>query len=361
MLTPQIHAANKHNKYFLAVSGGHGAIDSLRHMQNGVEIWMRRLNYVHINSDGKTATMGGGLLSKEITDALWAHKKQTDNIVSARLVLANGTAVTVSSQTNPDLYWALKGAGHNFGVVSELTYNIYDVPAGNIWTYESFTFSADKVEQVFDPVIKFFVLYEGTPDREARFGAPYHKIGPLNVVTGTATYPELSALTGNGNNDIACQHNYAALRFPISLRSYNLVAQRSIFDQFAQITAVQPLFNNSVFLFEGYSLRAVKAVPSDSTAFPDRQDNLLVSPVFIYPTNSSLDAQAIAAGQEIRQTLLHGSGSSDLNAYVNYAHGDETLQELYGHDSWRVPKLQELKKHYDPHGRFNFYAPITTS
>jgi FAD/FMN-containing dehydrogenase len=47
-----------------------------------------------------------------------------DNLISARMVLANGTAVTVSSESNPDLFWAIRGAGHNFGIVTEFEYNI---------------------------------------------------------------------------------------------------------------------------------------------------------------------------------------------------------------------------------------------
>jgi FAD/FMN-containing dehydrogenase len=48
----------------------------------------------------------------------------SDNLISARMVLANGTAVTVSSESNPDLFWAIRGAGHNFGIVTEFEYKI---------------------------------------------------------------------------------------------------------------------------------------------------------------------------------------------------------------------------------------------
>jgi FAD/FMN-containing dehydrogenase len=72
-----------------------------------------------------------------------------DNLISARVVLANGTAVTVSDDSHADLFWAIRGAGHNFGIVSELMYKIYDVPEENDWAYESFIFTHDKVEEVF--------------------------------------------------------------------------------------------------------------------------------------------------------------------------------------------------------------------
>ena len=43
---------------------------------------------------------------------------------------------------------------------------------------------------------------------------------------------------------------------------------------------------------------------------------------------------------------------------VNYANGDETLEEMYGHEGWRLEKLRRLKKEWDPENRFGFYAPI---
>lgn len=42
--------------------------------------------------------------------------------------------------------------------------------------------------------------------------------------------------------------------------------------------------------------------------------------------------------------------------YINFAHGDETQEEIYGES---LPRLRHLKKHYDPQNRFNQYFPIT--
>jgi hypothetical protein len=43
---------------------------------------------------------------------------------------------------------------------------------------------------------------------------------------------------------------------------------------------------------------------------------------------------------------------------VNYAHGDETEEDWYGHESWRIQRLTSLKKKYDPTNRLIYYAPI---
>jgi hypothetical protein len=78
----------------------------------------------------------------------------------------------------------------------------------------------------------------------------------------------------------------------------------------------------------------------------------------LYTPNSTLDATAIKAGKELRQILHDADESSELHAYVNYAHGDETLQEVYGFEEWRQQRLKVLKAEYDPSGKFNYYVPI---
>jgi FAD/FMN-containing dehydrogenase len=75
------------------------------------------------------------------------HGYALDNLVSARVVLANGTLVEASRSKNADLFWALRGAGHNFGIVTSLELKVYDIPS--TWTVYSLIFTTDKIEQLF--------------------------------------------------------------------------------------------------------------------------------------------------------------------------------------------------------------------
>jgi hypothetical protein len=50
-----------------------------------------------------------------------------DALQSVRMVTANGSLVTASKNENTDLFWAVRGAGHNFGIVASATYMVYDI------------------------------------------------------------------------------------------------------------------------------------------------------------------------------------------------------------------------------------------
>lgn len=83
----------------------------------------------------------------------WLQGRQgllADNMVSLRLVLADGSVITVSDTENTDLLWALKGAGHNFGIVTSFEYKIHDrTPETEMWSWEQFVFRQDQVRDVY--------------------------------------------------------------------------------------------------------------------------------------------------------------------------------------------------------------------
>lgn len=76
-----------------------------------------------------------------------------DNIISARVVVASGEIVEVSDTKNSDLFWALRGAGHNFGIMTSFEMKAYDIPSN--WTVYNIPFSGDKLEQIYELVNKF--------------------------------------------------------------------------------------------------------------------------------------------------------------------------------------------------------------
>jgi FAD/FMN-containing dehydrogenase len=86
-------------------------------------------------------TLGGG--------EGWVRRKyglSCDNLVEARVVTADGNLVTASALENPDLFWALRGGGGNFGVVTSFTFNVH--PHGPIVAFNGCFYSPDDVDVV---------------------------------------------------------------------------------------------------------------------------------------------------------------------------------------------------------------------
>jgi FAD/FMN-containing dehydrogenase len=73
-----------------------------------------------------------------------------DQFVEANIVLGDGSLLSVSKKSHPDLFRALKGVGHNFGIVTSLRYKIYNVPEDNTWFVVMFTFTRDRLESILD-------------------------------------------------------------------------------------------------------------------------------------------------------------------------------------------------------------------
>ncbi|TGO26970.1 hypothetical protein BPAE_0050g00600 [Botrytis paeoniae] len=122
-----------------------------------------------------------------------------------------------------------------------------------------------------------------------------------------------------------------SLRYPIGLKSYNVTAVRQVYNEIDLTFRKVPEIAGSFFLLEGYSTQAVKAIDAASTAFPHRDDNILVTSYVMYAPDSNVDPIAKEFGEKLRRYLLDGSDDPEhLRAYVNYADGDESLQAIYG-------------------------------
>lgn len=188
--TPQdvaqvITFANTHSVPYYAITGGHGGNSPLASFKNGIQINMRALNSIVLSPDGSYMTVGGGVKGVEVRDELWKHGKWTphgvcecpgfvalalggghgmlqgkyglmsDQVLAMEVVLANGAMVTVSETAHEELFWAMRGAGHNFGVVTAMEYKVYDVPdtelRGRTWSYEILVYDAteENVKKVF--------------------------------------------------------------------------------------------------------------------------------------------------------------------------------------------------------------------
>ncbi|KAL8638721.1 MAG: hypothetical protein Q9228_004148 [Teloschistes exilis] len=412
--------ARKYNIDFLAINRGHGTTKTLSTVQHGIQINLRQLQEITIASDGKSAKLGGGVYNDNVVNALHAKGKSSgsgaagcvglmgaglgggygryegfyglvlDNIIDMNVVLANGTRTFVSATSNPDLYWAMRGAGHNFGIVTRLTYKIHD-EISPTWYTTTMIFKQDKLEPVFnqlnkliangtmparvinyalfafnpnisttDPVITVNIFYIGSAKDAKPYVKPFLDLKPVTTQTFTTSYPDVFYAVGTGINDFVCQEpTGSAYLYPIGLQTYNVPIMSKLFKLYSDKVKSNPNFKDSNVMLEGYSLEAVKAVDPASTAFAHRDDNILVGFLPKWAPGSNLEHEAEEWGSQARALVQSGvTNGRPYSAYINYAHGDESLEAVYGYEPWRLEKLRKLKKSWDPENKFRFYNPI---
>ncbi|KAL1594467.1 hypothetical protein SLS60_010227 [Paraconiothyrium brasiliense] len=333
---------------FLAVSGSHGWTKTLNNIPYGIQINMRKLNSITLDSSGTTATVGGGTLQWELNRALYARNKQTG---------------------------ALRGAGHNFGIVTSVELKVYDIPSN--WTLSTFIYSSDKLEAVLDlvnkidsdatrspnlPLILYSISYQGPKPEADPYFAQFEAIGPLTVKPATnVNNVDIYKLTQNSLDSVACTRNRSSMGSGTSLPLWNTTAARAAFDIFTNLTA-DPRFSQSVFLLENYGMQGVQAVDPGSTSLSleERQYPAVANPTIWWNGSAALgQADAEAYGEQIRQALFSGlPEGAKKHTYVNYAVGTEHFNQMYGYDTTRVQSLKALKKVYDPNDRFGYYNPV---
>jgi hypothetical protein len=185
-----------------------------------------------------------------------------------------------------------------------------------------------------------YILQEGVKAVESRYTKAFHDLNPLVINPQSGTYRDLAKWTGIALDSPPCQ-------------DFGFNNPRKA------ISGADNPYTNSILMFEDYASAGVRARPVDATAYGFRQDLILAAPLIIYaPTDAARDAEVKKIGNDVREILRQGTGSSELHTYVNYAYGTEGPKSWYGYESSRQNKLKALKQKYDPKGKFSFYAPI---
>ncbi|KAG9019312.1 hypothetical protein FRB90_004025 [Tulasnella sp. 427] len=368
------------------LGGGHN--NSTASASNGLLLNMRKLNTIQIDEKSKVGYIQSGALVGEIEDetakyglgacvpiysqisiggyvtaggfgfSMGAHGLAADSLLSATVVLATGEIVDASATENPDLFWAIKGGGSNFGVVAEVRVKLHDHRA------DAFAFSAKVYESLFVTMIcgpdqKPYVIVNGVSNTTEEEGEAAFKgfvdLGPVQITAGqvpwTQTCHYLDAVSdAPANKIIGGAH----------IDVFDVAQVQKVYEAWERLLQDAPF---SAIMCEFYHCGRLADVPLVSAAFAQR-----------YQLKTVLCACSGYSDEYLphaRDTLMNIkkviSASSSPFAqqsigYVNYGDAYCTLNETEEYTKQifgpNYPRLQAIKKKYDPEGVFNRWFAI---
>ena len=375
-------------------SGGHsGAGHGVS--EGGIVLDLANMRALDIDVDGRTAWAEAGLTAGEYTAAAGAHGLATgfgdtgtvgiggitlgggvgflarkhgltiDNLLAADIVTADGKLLRVDAENHPELFWAIRGGGGNFGVVTRFHFRLHEVAS----------------------VVGGMLMLPATPEVIASFmaaadAAPDELSTILNVMPappmpfipaehhGRIVAMALMAHAGESGAgeqvmapfralatpivDMVKPMPYAEL-FPPDEEGYHPVAVvRTMFvetiDEQAAATIVDHLQASDAPMRVA-QLRvlggAVAAVPADATAYAHRQ-----SPIMVNVAAIDEDPDKAAAHRRWVTDLAAALDQGDNGAYVGFV-GDEgaaRVRDAYPDATWQ--RLAVIKSRYDPTNLF---------
>jgi FAD/FMN-containing dehydrogenase len=304
-------------------------------------------------------TLGGGL-----GWLMGKHGLAADNLLAVELVTAAGEVLDVDAASHPDLFWALRGGGGNFGVATSFTYRLHRVGmvTGGLIAHpleeapELLRFYRKALADASDDLTVFaglvhapdgsgaklaalVVFHAGDSDAAERDLAPFRAFGsPLMAEVGPMPYPVMNTLLDGGFPD-------GALNYWLS--SFTRGLPNALIDTAVERFASTPSPMTSI-LFEHFH-GAVTRVGPGETAVPHREPgwNLLVPSVWTDPADTDAN---IRWTRETHAALQpHLSTRRWLN-YLGDDQGDDAIRAAYGPN---YERLREIKRRYDPGNVFH--------
>ena len=326
-------------------------------------------------STGDTSSVGFGGLTTGGGIGFMARKYglAIDNLLSAQVVTASGEILTASPDEHPDLFWAIRGGGGNFGVVTEFTFRL--APVGQILGgdlflpatretvrgYLEYTASAPDdlttignlmhappapfvpEEWVGKLVLAIIVSWSGSIEDGERAVAPLRALGtPVADTLRPMPYPSIYLST-----------EHQALRHGASIRSM-FADELSDAALDASIKAMEQATSPySIVHFRGLGGEMARA-GKDETAFAHRHQRYMLSVIGVWLDPAEDASQHRSWTEDLWQKVRHeGTG-----AYVNFLEneGEERLHDAYPEAT--LARLRSIKRAYDPQNLFRFNQNI---
>ena len=386
-------------------SGGHSVV-GFSTTEGGIVLDLSNMKDLQIDVENQTAWAETGLTAGEVTQALGAHGLAIgfgdtgsvgvggitlgggvgylvrkygltiDSLLAAEIVTADGELLHVDKDSHPDLFWAIRGGGGNFGVVIRFQFRLQkvesvvggmlilpataDVVAKFMTESEAAPDELSGIANVmFAPPMPFLpvevhgklivfamLVYAGDVQSGERALAKFRAIAtPLADMMKPMTYPEIYPPEEGGGD----YHPVAASR-TMFLDSIDRTVAQTIIDHLQSSTAMMKVAQLRVLG------GAMARVPVDATAFAHRKSKIMVNLAALYNQPEEKEKhEAWVANFEnaIRQ--------SDHGVYVNFLgdEGEDKIRAAYPGGTW--DKLVAVKKRYDPTNLFRLNQNVLPS
>ena len=315
-----------------------------------------------------TTGVGGLTLGGGFGHLARAHGLTCDNLLAADVVTADGRLVTASPDAHPDLFWALRGGGGNFGVVTSFAFRLH--PAGTVLGgplfypiersaallrfYREFVAAAPRELGIFFgfhlappapfiperwqnvPMAVFVVCYNGDPERGEAILRPLRALAPAIDLAGAIPFPALQSM-------------FDALQPPGLHHYWKADFDGALTDAMIDVHLDRgPLVPSAPSLMHLYPLDgAVQEVPVEATAFSYRDVGF--AHVILAADADPAPMPGFVQWARDYWSALHPLSAG--GAYVNFLmdEGEERVRATYRENYGR---LAAIKAAYDPENLF---------
>jgi len=376
-------------------SGGHGST-AQSVVDDGIVIDVRDLTAIDLDLEERTAWAGSGLTALEFSKAAGGHGLAVgfgdtgsvglggitlgggvgylvrkfgltiDSVLAAEIVTADGEVLTVDATSHPDLFWAIRGGGGNFGVATRFRFRVSPVPAfsggllvlpataeavarfvaesetapeevttiGNVMPCPPLPFVAEE----HHGKLVIFALMACAADDEAaaQMLAPFRAIAdPIADMVKPIPYPEIYPPEDDAYHPLAVSRNLFVERIDLPVAK-RIVESLEASD--ASMRAAQ------IRVLGGASAR----VGNEETAYAHRDRRIMVNIAAFYE-----GAEDKPRRESWVKEFAGWLSGGDQAAYVNFlmAEGPDRTRAAYPGATW--DRLRQIKARYDPTNLFD--------
>jgi FAD/FMN-containing dehydrogenase len=381
-------------------SGGHSVLGHSI-SDGGIVLDLSRMRDLQIDAEACTAWAEAGLTAAEYANAVGTYGLATgfgdtgsvgiggitlgggvgylvrkygltiDSLLAAELVTADGQFLHVDDKTNPDLFWAIRGGGGNFGVVTRFKYRLHQIPSAvggmlflpaTVDSIASFISLAESAPEELStianvltappmpflpeeyhgkPVIMGMLVYAGDVTEGERVIAPFRQIAtPLADMMRAMKYQDIYQPEPEDYHPVGANRT-------MFVDAIDRQVAQTILDYLTSSSATMAVAQLRVLG------GAMARVPVDATAFAHRNSKIMVNAAALYDKpeqKAEHEAWATNFSAALQQT--------DKGAYVNFlsSEGEDSLRAAYPQQT--LKRLAAIKAEYDPTNLFHLNQNI---